>query len=91
MKTNRLGQTRCDCMRGLTKNADVMHAINNGLDVITPLQTEILNDTENNSYQLLSLYEDADEHERALMDTVLVCICGWGMKSIIEMAKPMES
>lgn len=54
-------------------------------DVIGKIIDEALSDTENESCRLLRNYLDADETERAIMDSVLVCLCGWTMETIIEM------
>lgn len=53
-------------------------------DVISYIQAEMFNDDENDSIKLLDLYRNANEIERAIMDSVLVCICGWTMSHIVE-------
>ena len=41
-------------------------------------------DTEDDSKYLLKIYLNADTKERAIMDAVLICVCGYTMSSIIE-------
>lgn len=60
-------------------------------DVITRISMEMFDDDENDSVKLLELYRHADERERAIMDAVLVCICGWTMSSIIGESDDLEN
>lgn len=56
-------------------------------DVISVIQEEMATDTENDSAKLIDLYQKVSKEERALLDYMLVCLCGYTMSSIIEKAK----
>ena len=59
-------------------------------DVIAYILTEMLSDDENDSTKLTDLYRQANETERAVMDSVLVCVCGWTMGHIMQEAPELE-
>jgi len=75
---------------GATSTGTIEQAITDELDVISTIETEILSDESNESMKLLAMYKDATEEERAIMDTMLVDICGWTMGSIIMLASGRE-
>ena len=45
---------------------------------------QMFSDEEDDSNRLLEMYLDADKKERAIMDAMLVCLCGYSMSSIID-------
>lgn len=71
-------------------NATTDEMLTDGKDVITQISLEMFNDDENDSQKLIDLYKAADSRERAIMDAVMVCICGWTMGHIIENAPDLE-
>ena len=77
----------CDWAKGLTTDDDIK-LIDGNEGLIETLKysiaEEIQSDEENDSYHLLELYKQADENDRALLDSMLVCICGYGLGSIIR-------
>lgn len=60
------------------------------LDVITTIQEQMLNDDENDSDRLIRTYEQADAAGKALIDDVLISICGYSMPSLLGMAVELE-
>lgn len=48
------------------------------------VSAEMFSDDEDDSNRLLEMYLDADKKERAIMDAMLVCLCGYSMSSIID-------
>ena len=80
-----------DCFKGSTTWDNIKDGIELNCDVVNQIQIEMESDTENESYKLLTAYQRANEDERALMDYILVCLCGYTMNTIIEHAKDTEN
>ena len=72
----------------MTSEEECTKAIDNQLDVVSAIEKEIATDTENDSMYLLRMYKEANDETRALMDAMLIAICGWAMSHIIEKAEP---
>jgi len=60
------------------------------LDVITTIQTQMMSDDTNDSDRLIRTYEGADEATKAVIDDVLITLCGYSMPSLLEMSSEME-
>lgn len=56
-------------------------------DIVQVIQDEILSDDENDSARLIATYQSASPEKRAIIDDVLISICGWGMPHLIDAAK----
>lgn len=69
---------------GTTKDETLNEAIIHERDIISTITEEMLADQGYDPAILLQLYKKADELERAIMDSVLMCLCGWSMESIIK-------
>ena len=76
--------------KGGTKADSILKALVADADVISTIRQEAESDEENESAKLLNMYHNASDEEKAIMDSVLVTICGWTMESIIEMT-PMDN
>lgn len=73
--------------KGNTTKEQIVTAINEDLNVIEQIHKEMITDYDCDSMSLLVDYQMANEDERAIMDTVLINLCGWSMGSIIEQCK----
>lgn len=73
--------------KGNTTKEQIEMAINEDMDVIERICKEMMSDYDNDSMSLLVDYQMATEEERAVMDAVLVDLCGWSLGSIIEKIK----
>lgn len=51
--------------------------------IIMEIYNHMSSDTEDDTIHLLDLYLEADKKERAILDSMMVCICGYTMESII--------
>lgn len=80
---------------GMTKDEDLSSArellesdpeIDLGAVIIQEMET----DQDRKTGDILSVYESAGETERALLDALLVNLCGWSMANIIKKAKGEE-
>ena len=69
---------------GKTTDETLNEAIIHERDIISTITEEMLADQGYDPAILLQLYKKADELERAIMDSVLMCLCGWSMESIIK-------
>ena len=69
---------------GKTKDETLNEAIIHKRDIISTITEEMLADQGYDPAILLQLYKKADELEQAIMDSVLMCLCGWSMESIIK-------
>lgn len=78
---------KVDYAKGMTTDESVKKALENRYDVCEVLTTEILSDCDREPHAALQLYADANEHERAVMDALLINLCGWSMNSIINFAE----
>lgn len=76
-----------DCFKGDTTWNSIRKGIELDCDVVSQIFAEMESDTENESSKLLTAYQKSNEEERALMDYVLVCLCGYTMNTIIEHAE----
>lgn len=77
--------------KGNTTKEDVEYAINEDLDVISQIQTEMMTDYDCDSMSVLVDYMNANEDERAIMDALLINLCGWSMGSIIKRAAEADN
>lgn len=78
-----------DCFIGTTTQEDVCefwkeYKTQNNPSLISTISEEMQSDTEDESSELLLLYMISDEKERAMLDYMLVALCGWSMKTLIE-------
>ena len=73
-----------DCFKGRTTSDTIEKGIDLNCDVVNQIYLEIESDMENESFKLLIAYRRANEEERALMDYVLTCLCGYTMETIIN-------
>lgn len=83
-----------DCFKGETtlEQIKVFWTQYNGYDEPMLTQTilrEMESDKEDESERILALYSMVDERERALLDYLLVALCGWTLSSL--MMKNQES
>ena len=72
-----------------TTKEEVQDAIDDQLDIISQVMSEMLSDDENDTTRLLCMYLEGTPEERAIMDEVLVCLCGECMSSIINHAEKL--
>ena len=73
--------------KGNTTKEQIEEAINGDFNVIERIYQEMMTDYDTDSMSLLVDYQMATEEERAIMDAVLIDLCGWSMGSIIEKCK----
>ena len=78
-----------DCFMGTTTQECVCefwkeYETQNNPSLISTILKEMQSDTEDESNKLLLLYMISDEKERAMLDYMLVVLCGWSMKTLIE-------
>lgn len=59
--------------------------------IINKIFSFMATDTKDDSKYLLKMYLDADDKERAIMDAVLICVCGYSMSSIIKKSLKEET
>lgn len=78
---------RYDYVRGSTTDDEIRSAVEKRLDVVSAIRNAMETDDENDSMRLLSLYEEADETERAITDVLMINICGYTLSSIIREAE----
>jgi len=55
--------------------------------LIDRVQSEMENDDEDREEQseiLLSIYDDADEKTKSVIDKVIICLCGWSLKTLLN-------
>jgi hypothetical protein len=90
-----MDKKRYDYLIGYTSDDELNDALNrieetedawgdSDYSIIRTIYSSMESDTEDDSKYLLKMYLDADEKERAIMDAVLVCVCGYSMSSIIK-------
>lgn len=72
---------------GETSAKTVSAALADKLSVKQLIKKELDNDSEDESEKMLKLYILANTEQRAVMDALLVCICGETMESLINNAK----
>lgn len=77
---------RYDFMLGNTTDEEIDSAIDGNLDIISVIRMEMMDDDENDTHHLLFLYKEADKKERAIMDALMISICGWTLSSLIREA-----
>ena len=73
--------------KGNTTKEQIEMAINEDMDVIERIQREMMTDYDRDSMSVLVDYQMATENERAVMDALLINLCGWSLGSIIEKIK----
>lgn len=79
-------EERYDFMLGNTTDEEIDSAIDGNLDIVSVIRMEMTDDDENDTHHLLSLYKEADKKERAIMDALMISICGWTLSSLIRIA-----
>lgn len=73
--------------KGNTTNEQIEMAINEDMDVIERIHYEMMTDYDRDSMSVLVDYQMATENERAVMDALLINLCGWSLGTIIEKIK----
>jgi len=59
--------------------------MNSNIRNIIPVIYEAMGtDQENDSQRLFNYYRDCNEEERAAINTMLICLCGWSFETILE-------
>jgi hypothetical protein len=84
-------RTFCGWAYGLTSDEIIAEAQEKNLDVVSQITEEIMTDDTNESSRILDLYKRANSQERAIMDALLIDLCGYSMSSIIDHAKEKEN
>lgn len=69
---------------GNTETELIDAAIEKEVEVLDIFREEFETDGDSKSANLLWLFKNASDVERAIMDTVLVELCGWSMRGLIE-------
>ena len=82
-------QQTINCFRGSTTREEVEKFLKECEEESEPtlIQTileEMECDDEDESERLLLLYLNSNERDRALLDCLLVSLCGWTMSTLIE-------
>ena len=85
--TRGMERDRYDFIIGSTTDTEIQNAIEKHIDIVSYIKCAIETNLENDSIRLLSIYEEADETERAIMDLALINICGFTMASVIKEAE----
>ena len=70
--------------------AEIDKAIEERKDVVGCIVNESLTDIANESSKLLNFYRMSNARNRAIIDVVLLYICGFRMKTLIERADVEE-
>lgn len=74
-----------------TTDDDIKKAKEGKLDLVSAIKEQIESDVENETNNLLHLYETCSTEERAIADYLLVQICGYTLHTIInEIARGFE-
>jgi len=73
--------------KGDTSEEVIRQADKDKVDIISQLFTEMTTDDENETEKLLELYLNVTDEERALLDYMLVSICGNTLHTLIENAR----
>jgi hypothetical protein len=55
-------------------------------DVVSAVLAAMQDDDDNQSERIWNLYEGADEAGKGILDELLICLCGYSMKSLRERA-----
>lgn len=76
---------------GVATDETVKDALDSNLDIIGTIFGEILNDDENQTQYLLQNYLNSTPEQRAVIDDTLIAVCGWGMNTLIELARDQEN
>ena len=53
-------------------------------DIIPTLYTEMESDGENESKALLGYYRECNSQEKAVVNNVMIYICGWSFETLLE-------
>ena len=72
---------------GETSVGTVSEALKDKLNVKQLIKDTLANDSEDESEKTLTLYALATAEQRAVMDALLVCMCGETMESLIYSTK----
>jgi len=56
----------------------------NGDNILPTLFAEIASDGENESEELLCYYQGCNTEERAVVNNVMIYICGWSFETLLE-------
>jgi hypothetical protein len=59
-------------------------------DVISAIQAAMYSDDENDSARLIGTYEAASPEHKAVIDDVLITICGYSMPTLLDHAEETE-
>lgn len=59
-------------------------------DIVTAIQAAMADDDENGSERIIRTYRAATPKQKAVVDDILISLCGWSMKSLIERADELE-
>ena len=73
--------------KGNTTKEQIEMAIDEDMYVIERIHREIMTDYDRDSMSVLVDYQMATANERAVMDALLINLCGWSLGSIIEKIK----
>lgn len=55
------------------------------VSLVGTIVCEAMEEPDDESDRLLALYRNGDANERAIIDAVLVNLCGWTMKNVIRL------
>lgn len=69
---------------GETTDVDIAMAVGKDLDIVSAILKESASQEVNESRELLQCYSEASIKERAIMDRILVYLCGWSMHSLVD-------
>jgi hypothetical protein len=67
--------------KGGGKNRIMKYQINN---IIPTLMGEIESDRENQSKELLNYYMECNQVEKAVVNNVMIYLCGWSFETLLE-------
>lgn len=71
---------------GIASDCDVKEAMDIELDITQFILDELLDSFEDGSHEMLRIYQNASNNEKAILDAMLVALCGNSMRSLIENA-----
>lgn len=87
---SRLYEEQAAPFAGCTKEEDIQYAKDHRLNIAGTVMALMLDDSENETGRLVSMYDIATPEECALMDAVLVCLCGETFSSLVSEADEKE-
>lgn len=59
-------------------------------DIVSTIYNEIGADDYNQSARIIEKYDAMTSEQKAIVDDLLIDICGWAMDSLVELAKDRE-